>query len=295
MEKHKMKKLTTIAAVAAMTIGVAFADRTPSEIYDAAMATNNEGRVELAKTITTTEWRAYFDNVISVAATNKVAGYRLSTYPLSCPAAMGYRGNAKSLAEEYDEKFSKAGIGAEVPWVCANFPKMREAWIADPTNAVKVSKMRKTIEFCRKDAKFRFWTAPIEERANIFMEYHIWAQSPTKYSTLVQGVTVGLKRKMREKGMSIVVKDGVNPVQAEADVLSAAFNAPRFAGVKEWFAKWYPEYQWIDSEQDTAEEVNAFKDKVYYGEVPFGIYAQNYLRFYLGVEEYNKFVKAFNN
>ena len=65
--------------------------------------------------------------------------------------------------------------------------------------------------------------------------------------------------------------------------------------MKEWFAKWYPEYQWIDSAQDTAEEVNAFKDKVYYGEVPFGIYAQNYLRFYLGVEEYNKFVKAFNN
>lgn len=212
MEITQMKKLVTMAFAAAITMGMSFADRTPSEIYSAAMATNNEGRVELAKTLTTAEWRAYFDNVILVAETNKVAGYRLSTFPLSCPAAMGYRGNAKSLAEEYDEKFSKAGIGAPVPWVCANFPKMREVWIADPTNAVKVSKLRKTIEMCRKDTKFRYWEAPVEERANLFMEYHVWAQSSVKYSALVQSVTVGLKRKMREKGMSIVVKDGVNPV-----------------------------------------------------------------------------------
>lgn len=288
-----MKK-TILAAVAAIAAGQVFADRTPLEIYSAAMATNNEGRVELAKTLTTAEWRAYFDSVISAAATNKVAGNRLSAFPLSCTAAMGYRDNAKSLAEEYDEKFSKAGIGAAVPWVCVNLPKMREAWIADPTNAVKVSKLRKTIEMCRKDTKFKFWEAPIEERANLFMEYHVWASTSVKYSTLVQSISVGLKRKMREKGMSIVVKDGVNPVQAEIDVLSNAFNAPRFAGVKEWFAKWYPEYQWIDSEQDTVEEVNAFKDKVYYGEVPFSTYAQNYLRFYLGVTEYNKFVQDFN-
>lgn len=289
-----MKKTMIIAAVAAIVAGQSLADRTPLEIYSAAMATNNEGRAELAKTLTTAEWRAYFDNVISVAETNKVAGNSLSRFPLSCPAAMGYRGNAKSMAEEYDEKFSKAGIGAPAPWVCANFPKMREVWIADPTNAVKVSKMRKTIEMCRKNPEFRFWEAPIEERVNLYMEFHIWAQSPAKYSTLVQNASAGLKRKMREKGMPIVVKDGVNPVQTEADVLSAAFNAPRFAGVKEWFAKWYPDYTWIDSEQDTAEEVNAFKDKVFYGEVPFDAKAQNYLRFYLGVEEYNKFVKEFN-
>ena len=290
-----MKKTMIIAAVAAIVAGQSLADRTPLEIYSAAMATNNEGRAELAKTLTTAEWRAYFDNVISVAETNKVAGKGLSIFPLHCIAALTRSDNAKSMASEYDEKFSKAGIGAPVPWVCANFPKMREVWIADPTNAVRVSKMRKTIEMCRKDTQFKYWEAPVEERANLLMEYHVWASTSVKYSTLVQGVSVGLKRKMREKGMPIVVKDGVNPIQAEADILSAAFNAPRFAGVKEWFAKWYPEYQWIDSAQDTAEEVNAFKDKVYYGEVPFGTYAQNYLRFYLGVEEYNKFVKAFNN
>jgi hypothetical protein len=171
---------------------------------------------------------------------------------------------------------------------------MREVWIADPTNAAKVAKMRKTIEFCRKDPEFRFWTADVADRANLCMEMHLWMDEASNNKAIVYIAGRGLKRKMREKGMSIITKDGINPVQGELDKLTAAFNAPKYAGLKEWFATWYPEYQWTDSEMATAEEIAALKDKVYYGEIPFSLRVQHTLRFYLGVDEYNKFVKEFN-
>ena len=95
--------------------------------------------------------------------------------------------------------------------------------------------------------------------------------------------------------MKIVVEGDSNPVQVEMDKLTAALNAPRLVGLKEWFAKFYPEYKWIDSEWETDEEIEALKDAVYNGEREFGIREKNVLRVNLGMVKYNEFVEAYNN
>lgn len=291
-----MKKMVMIAAVAAMTFS-AMADRTPAEIVEACAATNKAGREAISKTLTTSEWRAYFDYVISVASTNANARYRIGHHPLYCAGALRHKENAKGLRQEYDHKMAVAGIGASVPFDCGKLPEMREVWIADPTNAATVAKLTKTIEFIRRKGDFKvMWaddvTAP--EFANIQIEHRIWGSSLTDLDKIVRRATKDLKRRMRAKGVSIVAKDGSNPVQDEVDALTAALNAPRYAGVKEWFAKWYPEYEWIDAAWETDEEIAELKDKVYNGDIEFSAVVQDKLRANLGVAEYNKFVQEYN-
>ena len=103
-----------------------------------------------------------------------------------------------------------------------------------------------------------------------------------------------IKRAIRAQGRSFVARAGTNPVQDEVDALSAAFNAPRCTGVKEWFAKFFPEYKWVDSAELSDKEVDALKERVMNGESPFDDRNQAVLRFYLGVEEYNHFVTLYN-
>lgn len=270
-----MKK-PMIAAFAAMAVGCAVAGRTAVEIVAAATATNYAGRVEIGKSLTLAEWRAYFDHVVAVATTNRLAGNELARFPLSCADALNYHESARSLLEEYDTKFTNAGIGAPL----------------QGTNDVAVSRLRKTMEFCRKSPSFNLVDVSAAERANLYMEMHLWSDCAVGYEKVAELASKDMRRKMRDKG--IVAGDSGNPIQEELDKLVDAFNAPRFAGVKKWFAKWYPEYTWIDSESMSDKEVAALKDDVAKGGTPFGVRVQNTLRFYLGVEEYNKFVQLYN-
>lgn len=290
-----MKKMMMIAAAAAMTFS-AMADRTPAEIVEACAATNQAGWAAIGGTMTTSEWRAYFDYVISVASTNENARHSMAYRPLDCVNALCRRANAIGLRGEYDHKFAVVGVAASVPWDCTGLPEMREVWIADPTNAVKVSKLGKTIEYIRRKSLLNYWVSEVSapEFANLMMEHRMWGGSLTEHDAIVRRAMKDLKRRIRSKGMPIVAKDGSNPVQDEIDALTAALNAPRYAGVKEWFAKWYPEYEWIDAVWETDEEIAELKDKVYNGDIEFSTSVQDKLRANLGVAEYNKFVQEYN-
>lgn len=104
-----------------------------------------------------------------------------------------------------------------------------------------------------------------------------------------------MKRTMREHGKSFVSPDGKsNPLQDELDALSNALNAPKFAGLKEWIAKWFPTHQWVDAEYLSDEEVAKLSDDIYYGDKPFKQDDKLTLQIYLGVEQYNAFVKRYN-
>jgi len=117
----------------------------------------------------------------------------------------------------------------------------------------------------------------------------------SQFEFIVRSASKDIKRRMRRLGMKIVVDGDSNPVQVEMDKLTAAFNAPRLAGLKEWFTKYYPEYKWVDSEWETDEEIAELKDKVYNGECNFGHHQKNILRTNLGLVKYNEFVEAYNN
>lgn len=282
-----MKKLMMMAIAALALVG--YADRDVATLRAEAYAAYTNGTSDAYRAaMTPAEWRSIADDVLSVASTNAQAACARWYHTPSLGQA------PDAIAAEYDQRFADAGAGPMPPWGYAKWPKASEAWIAAPTNAAEVARKSATIALMRKhNGVAKWWSAfSAPEIANLS------AEMPTVRQSMV-GRVLGLvqkdiKRKMREKGLSFVAKDGKNPIQDEVDALSAAFNAPRHAGVKEWFAKWYPEYTWIDSAQATDAEVAAYKDAVFNGETAFDKFVQSKLRFYLGVEEYNRFVKLYN-
>lgn len=284
-----MKKTMILAAVAAIAAGHAFADRTVEELKAGAnVALTNNTYEAYCRSVTTNEWRTLAEYAIAVASTNAVA----ASTCLYRPDMLRF---APECIYEYDQAFADAGIGIAPPWNYTKFPKAVEAYIAAPTNAQYVSRIQASIALMRKHGNAYWWHYEAPEMANFAMEVRLTDPSINRVvDKTLELVQKEIKRRMRMQGMSITVKDGVNPVQLEVDRLTAAFNAPRYAGVKEWFAKYYPEYTWVDSVQMTDEQVNKMKDDVFYGDRPFRNKEQAALRFYLGVEEYNKFVKAFN-
>ena len=282
-----MKKLMMLT-VAALALG-AYADRDVATLRAEARAAYTNGTYDAYRdAMTTAEWRSIADDVLSVASTNAQAAYARWCRVPSLDSA------PDAIAMEYDQRFADAGAGPMPPWCYEKWPKATEARIAAPTNAAEVARMSATIALMRKHKGVLKWwgTFSAPEIANLSAEMP--TARPAMVDRVLGLVQKDIKRKMREKGLSFVAKDGKNPIQDEVDALSAAFNAPRHAGVKEWFAKWYPEYTWIDSAQDTDAEVAAYKDAVFNGETAFDKIAQSKLRFYLGVEEYNRFVKRYN-
>ena len=284
-----MKKLMLIICAAALALP-SLADRDVATLRAEAYAAYTNGTYDAYRdAMTTAEWRSIADEVLSVASTNAQAACARWSHAPSLGSA------PDAIAAEYDQLFADAGAGPMPPWAYAKWPKATEAWVAAPTNAAEVARKSATIALMRKhNGVLKWWsTFSAPEIANLS------AEMPTARQTMVGRVLVlvqkDIKRKMREKGLSFVAKDGKNPIQDEVDALSAAFNAPRHAGVKEWFAKWYPDdYTWIDSAQATDAEVAAYKDAVFNGETAFDKVAQSKLRFYLGVEAYNAFVKLYN-
>ena len=121
---------------------------------------------------------------------------------------------------------------------------------------------------------------------------------PAKIKSLCQKVVPAVKMALRKQGKTFIVgDDGVNPVQEAIDQLTAAFQAPRLAGVKEWFATYYPDYVWIDPVVDeyTDEEVASLKDKVFYGQIDLTKTVSTKLLYFLGLDEYNAFIERYNH
>ena len=295
-----MKKII-MTAVAAVTVSVAIADRTPAELMaeiGQVYTTNRAGIAEWRRNVTEGEWRAYGDWAVSVAATNRAAA-SASVTSMGILGCLANDINNDAFVAEMDKKLADAGIGCLSLFAYAKTPKVVEVAINDPSNAVEVAKLRASIANCRRNGRLMIWQGEIgiPERANIVTEMFrsSTADIGMQSDIIVQQVSRVIKRRMRETKMKIISENGVNPVQVELDKLTAAFNAPRFAGLKEWFARLYPEYTWIDSAWETDAEIEELKDKVFNGDVPFGVVERNILRANLGVEKYNEFVNKYNN
>lgn len=111
----------------------------------------------------------------------------------------------------------------------------------------------------------------------------------------LQEASKKVKRQLRREGKSIIVKDGLNPVQDRLDALSTALDAPKMAGVKEAFAACGLDFK-VNMATITLsdEDLAKLKDEVYNGDKPFNADNKTILLINLGVDEFNKFVEEYN-
>lgn len=213
----------------------------------------------------------------------------------------------------YDAKFAARGQFCCNEWWLANSPLCFTNWLNDVDGGIAMA----TNDPVRLDIR-----KAIAERGRhgiptaILFNYYAEASSePTRvrfalfcgvgvYSIdgyeriapgLISKVIPEIKKWLRKSGKSFLTKeDGTNPVQSEVDALQTALNAPKFAGLREWVAKLWPDYQWVEPTWKTDEEINQLKDDIYYGQKDFDIKNKILLQSHLGTDAYNAFVEEYN-
>lgn len=285
----------------------------------------NETAQAFLDNLTDDQWLQFADEYIATNSilhqadgkSHGVVGYNLCTSTGAWwlgwrIASIGARrGNAMALCDVYDQKFVDAGMTCWFPYDdrCAYFPKGHAYYMESiNTNASVKAKYSAILvcQFARRD------TVSVDGRARSLFtapEYINWLANVMTIGMrsikansggvkqAAARATKPIKRKLRERGISFVVKEGeANPVQEAIDALTAAFNAPKLAGVKEWVAEWFPEYHWIDIDNlfMSDEEMAQLCDDIYYGEKDMtDSYAQRILA-HIGLEAYNAFIERYN-
>lgn len=307
--------IKTIAMTAiALAAGFAFADKDAATIQaEYAALTNAADRLAYKKSLDAQAWSALADAMISVAATNEAAAKKMEPNPV---VGMGDGWNypaTASVADGYDTTFSAAGIGAP-PTFYKRLPKSAEVWIASTNefSAGWVASHPVTLSFIRRNKNGfpstyngctfgEYLNFIAEEGADFTPTNRISAHSlfnmglsALKEKAVAASARI-VKLELRRQGKSFVVQpDGKNPVQDAVDALFAALDAPKMEGLGAWVAAWCPSHTWVEPTWADAGAVAQFKEAVYLGDKPFTSIVKFRLCAYLGVTEYNKFVREYN-
>lgn len=288
-------KMMTIAACAAMAISMAYG-RTLDELYSVRekIASNDiKNAQSFAETFNVNEWKLVLDDILAMSTTNKSKSVRKMNLWMVLLARCN---SANPIRAEYDAKLASAGFKIHI-YFYKELPHMVELYLDTTIHTNEFALIKPLIKkYGTGTYRELVELAGIPEAVNCFAQYCV-AGSPSKgWKTIVtQNVQKQLKRVMREQGKSFVSVDGkTNPFQDEMDALINALNAPKFAGLKEWFAKWYPSYQWKDIKFKTDEEIKKLQDDIFYGDKMFTDEYKNILQVHLGVEGCNEFIKKYN-
>jgi len=287
------KIITTIAAIGITftTFGI-----TVSDLYQNIKSKSTKDREVFYSTISTDEWRNIFDEFITLTnaqAKSMFLQCGIGKVLSSCPSA-------KTLTEEYDAKLANAGYYYTVPMYYKYIPHLITN--AESSQDEKISYIKPLVELAKKypnSVERVVYDAQLPELVNacirLMASKYDYSNVQERRKFFLNRASKEIKRAMREQGISFISPDGkTNPIQIELDALSNALNAPKFAGVKEWFAKWYPSYQWIDANFMSDAEIKKLCDDIYYGDIQFNTQNKSTLQVYLGVEGYNEFVKKYN-
>lgn len=273
-------KTLMLAAAAAFTLAAGAVDR-------------------LGPTSTEADYRAVFAEIMATNAHNAVA-LRKNFWSINI------RKDLDSLRREFDGAIAVSGWrpGAVVP-LLVTWPRSsaasRESLGWDARFPVRLAVATRQNRNATYPSLMGASDTTYEECIAMLAEM---SGSPTSLSfTEIDAVKKGIrdraakviKRKMREQGISFVVKDGVNPVAQRLEVLAAALNAPRFAGLNEWNASLGIQAEQVNVLPGiTGTEVAKLKDDIYYGEKAMTPLDKTILYLCLGVDAYNQFVKEFN-
>jgi hypothetical protein len=297
-----MKFKSVVLAIAAACSASAQDAKTAQDIL-AGYPSDADANVRAAwqYTLKVDEIKAIADYAIEVAKTNLVAGNSIASR-VKC-SIFRHWGPAPglALAPEYDAKFSDAGIVFDA-LMFKNAPKCTEKFIVTHREGAILKEFPAFVQYIRKAIENKNHLVDICAYINVLAEcgtkvnsYFGYGGVDSAASMVLREAPRHIRRKLRERGVPIVVKDGVNHVQDAVDELSSAINAPKMAGVREWLSKWFPDYKWIDVKWMSDEELAKFKDGIFYGDIEFGVANRFILRSHLGVDAYNDFVKKFNN
>lgn len=294
-------KTIMIAAVAALAIS-AFGSRSPEELfsrgYELKKGNNNTELIKLSDSFTKDEMKAMLDYVRSIAQTNAASASFRTVYPFFIPNWLISR--CPEYAEEFDLAMSKVK-GYEVnPLKCyGSMPRASESTLSE--NEIYLKRYPVYVALVRKYKAHRLnGVMTLPERLNVFAETAVvgmsgWYRGTKEKASIVGAATKYVKRRIRETGGTFVVgPDGKNHVQDAVDSLASALNAPKMSGIKEWLAKWAPDYKWVDAGWMSDVDVAKLKDDVFYGEKPFNALNREILEIHLGVDAYNEFVKKYN-
>ena len=125
--------------------------------------------------------------------------------------------------------------------------------------------------------------------------WKLFQQKVSRYATIA--VSKNLRRHLRAQGKSIVIgPDGKDPCKPYADAVSAAIDAPRYAGLSNALSQCgidIPVPTLYRAAMDDA-TLTATTNAVFMGDVKFTDDLQWAIRFALGLEEYNRFVESYN-
>ena len=103
-----------------------------------------------------------------------------------------------------------------------------------------------------------------------------------------------IKKWLRRQGKSFVTKDGVNPCAVYMERLTAALNAPRFAGLNDWLEEMGISERIDLSLFPSEAEVLTLRERILDADEELTEYKKTLLHLCLGVDSYNAFVKEYN-
>lgn len=262
---------------------------------------DNKVQYEWQCSLNVDELRAIADYAIEVSRTNLLSGKSIASYVYAPIFQHWAPAPGLELAPEYDAKFADAGLIFRTD-MWKNAPKCTEKFLVTNREGAMLKEFPAFVQFIRKAIENKDYSDNICENINVLAESGTKINRSFAYVTVDHIVLLVLKKapshirhKLRERGLPIVVKDGVNHVQNAVDELSSALNAPKMAGAKEWLSKWFPDYKWIEVKWMSDEELSKFKDDIFYGDIEFDMMNRSILRSHIGVDAYNDFVKKFNN
>lgn len=253
--------------------------------------------------------KAYFDEIISYLDANGI-----TTNAPSIIEKPGIYSLPGYVSGGYDAKFAARGqFCCSTYWVDKS-PLCFTNWLNDAEGGVVAATNNPVyLEAIKMWAEHGYngVSLPI-----LFNYYEFMATDPYKYghyvlffkfgvssisdsdkivSGLLYKVVPEIKKWLRKSGKSFITKeDGVNPVQEEIGVLQTALSTSKFVGLREWVAKIWPDYQWIEPTWKSDEEINQLKEDVFYGQKDFDTYVKIILQSHLGTDAYNAFVEEYN-
>ena len=269
----------------------------------AAVAACAEAR--LARDSAETEFRAVADAVLACTNAHQAAVLALGENLW----AAGNSDRLDAFRAEYDARLAaKVAGSAHVPcWPLRAWPKVAEAGCAANRVAERNPYILGKARELGVPALIPWYVASaggtevaanvlsemVAKRDDYFTAYDI-AQLAQVKRCIQKDAEKSVKKWLRRQGKSFVTKDGVNPCAKKMEALNAALNAPRLAGLNEWFADMGLECRVDVSTLPTDAEASALKAAVLDGDKDLTGAVKRDLYLCLGVDGYNAFVKEYN-
>ena len=259
------------------------------------------------KTATEEDYRAIYPEVLSMD-NGEDANKILNRTSFS---GIAFNPKYQDLVNEFDEGLASKFTRGEVGWpFSGKFKKigvLRSKALGWESRFPTIMAVKD--KYSPKDVRYAYILvregASLEELVSCMVEFiHYVPDDKVGFITepLLKGykkeiqtlASKNIKRKLREKGISFVAKEGKNPCEEYLTRLRDALDAPNFAGLNEWLSELGYNVQVDTSKLISKEQLASLKDAVFYGDVPMTENRKVHLLVGLGVDGYNQFVKDYN-